>query len=37
MGHRIGDELRWNRGDENLNVQITGLHGIVQGDPTVRP
>jgi transcription elongation GreA/GreB family factor len=37
MGHRMGDEVRWNRGDETLNVEITGLHGIVQGDLTARP
>lgn len=29
MGHRIGDEVLWNRGDETLNIEITGLHGIV--------
>jgi len=32
MGHKTGDEVRWNRGDEALNVEITGLHGSVQGD-----
>ena len=37
MGHRMGDEVRWNRGDEALNVEITGLHGIVQGNLTKRP
>ena len=37
MGHKMGDEVRWNRGDETLNVEITGLHVIVQGDLTVRP
>lgn len=37
MGRKMGDEVRWNRGDETLNVEITGLHGIVQGDLTVRP
>jgi hypothetical protein len=33
----MGDEVRWNRGDEALNVEITGLHGIVQGNLTKRP
>jgi transcription elongation GreA/GreB family factor len=37
IGHKIGDKVRWNRGDEALNVEITGLHGIVQGSLTVRP
>ena len=36
-GHKMGDEVRWNRGDETLNVEITDLHGIVQGDLIVRP
>ena len=31
MGHKMGDEVRWNRGDETLNVEITGLHGIRAG------
>ena len=35
MGRKLGDEVRWNRGDEALNVEITGLHGIVQSDLTV--
>ena len=37
MGHKIGDEVRWNRGNETLNVEITGLHGIGQRDLTVHP
>ena len=37
MGHKMGDEVRWNRGNETLNVEITGLHGIVQSDLDVRP
>ena len=37
MGHKIGDEVRWNRGNETLNVEIAGLHGIVQGDLDVSP
>ena len=30
MGRKVGDELLWNRSDGALNVQITGLHGIVR-------
>lgn len=30
MGHKVGDELLWNRSDGALNVQITDLHGIVR-------
>ena len=30
MGHKVGDELLWNRSDGDLNVQITDLHGIVR-------
>ena len=37
MGRKVGDELLWNRGNETLNVEITGLHGIVQRDLTVHP
>ncbi len=37
MGRRMGDEVPWNRGNETLNVEITGLHGIVQRDLTVHP
>lgn len=37
MGHKMGDEVHWNRGDEILKIEITGLHGIVQDDLTVRP
>jgi transcription elongation GreA/GreB family factor len=37
MDHKMGDEVRWNRGDETLNVEITCLHGIVQGDLITRP
>ena len=37
MGHGLGDEVRWTRGEKALNVEITGLHGIVQRDLTVRP
>ena len=31
MGHKLGDEVRWTRGNEVLDVEIIGLHGIVQG------
>ena len=37
MDHKMGDEVLWNRGDETLNVEITCLHGIVQGNLTTRP
>jgi transcription elongation GreA/GreB family factor len=36
IGRRMGDEVRWNRGGKTLTVEIIGLHGIAQGDLTVR-
>ena len=37
MGRKIGDEVRWKRGDETLTVEITSLRGVVQDGLTVRP
>jgi transcription elongation GreA/GreB family factor len=27
LGHKLGDQVCWNRGDKVLNVEITGLQG----------